>query len=117
MKKESIAKNMILGKAGSGMSFTGLLQECKNYIITDPKNELKETKVGRTMMNEAKGEINIMLAKSNVAVCYVCGKVKERSDMKYIHRGLSLNWIPACQECRDRYQNNKLLKHFVKVDE
>ena len=72
----------------------------------------------RGMMTKAeKGMINISLVKSNVAVCDVCGKAKERSDMKYIRRGLSWSWIPACQECRDRYQNNNLLKHFVKIDE
>lgn len=68
-------------------------------------------------MNEEKGAINISLAKSSLAMCYVCGEVKERSEMKYIHRGISRYWIPACQKCRDRYQNNKLLKHFVKEDE
>ena len=81
------------------------------------RGKIERKGIRGTMMNAEKDMINISLAKSNVAVCYVCGKAKERSDMKYIHRGLSWNWIPACQECRDRYQNSKLLKHFVKVDE
>ena len=68
------------------------------------------------MKNEI-NKINISLLKSGLAMCWVCGEIKERSEMKYIHRGLSLFWIPACQKCREHYTNNKLLKYFVKVEE
>ena len=37
------AKNMIIGTVGGGMSFASLIQENNNYIITDTKNELKDS--------------------------------------------------------------------------
>lgn len=60
---------------------------------------------------------NVALRKTDYRYCYVCGKIRKREELKYISRFLSPYVIPACNECRTRYRNNRFLRHFVREQE
>lgn len=68
-------------------------------------------------MRLSKSGINYQLVKYDIGMCFVCNRIREKKELKYIHRFISPWWIPACENCRKKYKENKILKYFVKEEE